>query len=194
MPRRSGLLSFIKRKVLRLSRDRWNHQYDAGRWQGLHSEDDRFRAVIGMLAAHEKTPAILEIGCGDAVLFRKMPAGSYARFTGVDISDVAIETAKAWEQDGVSFEAGDMKVYRPGATYDAIVFNESLYYCKEPVRLLKRYEAWLAPGGYFIVTAVDNKYTADFWPPIMAAYQVVRSEEVKKNAFLWRVRELRRQA
>ena len=185
------LLSFTKRKVLRISRDRWNYQYNAGRWEGLHREDDRFREVIKMLHAFKAKPSILEIGCGDAILFRKLPAESYSAFTGMDISDVAITAAKQYEQENVCFDAGDMKTYEPAGKFDVIIFNESLYYAKEPVQVLKRYIPYLEEGGHFIVTAIDNKYTAGFWPPIEAAFGIVHTAEVRKDEFLWRIRELK---
>lgn len=184
------ILSFVKRKILRLSRDRWNYQYARGQWEGLKQEEDRFQAVIRIMRQLHPHPQILEIGCGDAVLLRKMQPDTFASFTGVDISDVAIAAAKSLERDGTRFRAADMNTYQPDDRFDLIVFNESLYYTKQTVALLQRYEAFLKPGGCFIVTAVQNKYTKDFWPPLEAAYQTGLADEVSNGQHLWHIRQL----
>ena len=186
--------SFLKRKIFRISRDRWNHQYQSGRWSSLHQEEDRLEAVTGLLQARQKPLALLEIGCGDAVLFRKLPSGIYSRFTGADISDVAIASAKAFEQEGVHFLVADMNTYQPSDRYDAVIFNESLYYAKEPLQVLKRFESALLPEGRFIITAIDNKYTAGFWAPIMQAYDKLTEQEVRAGEMVWNVKEIRPQS
>lgn len=184
------ILSFIKRKILRLSRDRWNYQYARGQWEGLKAEEDRFRAVIRMIGQLGNRPHILEIGCGDAVLLRKMPPDSFASFTGADISDVAIASARKLEREGVRFMTADMKTFHPPGTYDLIIFNESLYYTQQTVALLQRYEPFLNKGGSFIVTAVRNKYTRDFWPPLERACRTGLTDEVTNGEHLWRICQL----
>lgn len=162
------LISFIKRKVLRLNRDRWNHKYAMHNWDNLHQEDERFSAVIKMCYNTNAMPSILEIGCGEAVMFQKMKDKPVACFTGIDLSDVAIERAKPFEQANVKFEVGDMETYQPARQYDLIVFNESLYYSKKPGLILKRMAGRLTPHGNIIITAIENKYTAHLWPAVEA--------------------------
>jgi 2-polyprenyl-6-hydroxyphenyl methylase/3-demethylubiquinone-9 3-methyltransferase len=181
---------FIKRKILRLSRDRWNHQYRSGQWSGLHGEDDRFAAVTRMLEQFNGKPAILEIGCGDAVLFQKLPPTAYSVFDGVDISDVAIQAARRFEKPHVTFTNGDMQVFTPRRQYDFIVFNESLYYARSPAATLKRYIPFLTRKGSFIVTAVANKYTISFWPALSQDFTIEQDEAVIRE-HRWDVRQLK---
>ena len=61
--------NFIKRKILRLSRDRWNYQYSKALWNGLHNEHHRFDAVRAMMQDIHAKPAMLEIGCRNAIFF-----------------------------------------------------------------------------------------------------------------------------
>lgn len=172
------LISFIRRKILRIERDRWNHKYASNNWDNLHLENERFNAVINMCYSVNTNPSILEIGCGEAVMFQKMKDKAITYFTGVDISDVAIERAKPLEQDNIRFEVGDMETYEPKKSYDLIIFNESLYYSKRPELILKKIVKHLAPNGYIIITAIENKYTAHLWPAVHSLHWSQASEAI----------------
>jgi SAM-dependent methyltransferase len=90
------------------------------------------------------------------VLFEHFKRLGYIRYVGVDISDVAIEKLRPYNNHCTDFSQGDGDVYDPVGHFDVIVFNESLFYLRDPVRSLKRYAEALKPGGLFIV----SNYTA----------------------------------
>lgn len=171
---------------MRIDRDRWNHKYAAHNWDNLHLEDERFNAVIQMCYSSNAQPAILEIGCGEAVMYQKMKDKPVAYFTGVDIADVAIERAKPFEQSNVKFEVGDMEVYQPKQCYDFIIFNESLYYSKRPEIILKKMINYLNSSGRVIITAVENKYTAHLWPAVTSfQWQLIEEETIAVGDGKW---------
>lgn len=64
----------------------WNAEYEAGRWTylGQLPELARFSVLIGY---HFKPGgSILDIGCGEGVLYERMQAHGYSRYVGVDLS------------------------------------------------------------------------------------------------------------
>jgi 2-polyprenyl-3-methyl-5-hydroxy-6-metoxy-1,4-benzoquinol methylase len=181
------LLSFFRRKILRIPADRWDHQYLQGEWDGLPAESGRLEAVIGMIGAHYTNPSILEIGCGKAVMLRQMHEGSYSTFTGIDLSKVAISAARPCETEQVRFIHADMHDFVPQRSYDVIAFTESLYYAGDPAAVFARCLPYLNEGGSIIVTAFQNKYTASLWPALGRKWQPAFSQKVVEGKQVWYV-------
>ena len=131
----------------------WDQQYGDGRWDYLANpgERARFAVIVGLLTV-TPDPAVLDVGCGDGVLYRRMRPYGCARFVGVDMSRVAVEKAAATAGPEAQFVAADASAYRPEGLFDAIVFNEMLYYLHEPIAEVRRYAGALAPGGRLIVS------------------------------------------
>ncbi len=182
------LISFFRRKILRLPADRWDYQYDQGEWEGLPEESARIEAVIGIIASRFSSPRILEVGCGKAVMLRHMPPGSFRSFTGIDISKVAIAASQLFETERVRFLLADMHSFTPGEQYDVIAFNESLYYARDPAAVFARYLPFLRDGGCLIVSAFQNKYTAGLWPALDRQLAPVNVVEVSDRDHVWKIK------
>jgi SAM-dependent methyltransferase len=138
------------------AKSKWDAEYSGGLWDYMHREIARNWVLIGYMDAFRSGGEYLEIGCGDGVLFEHFKRLGYTRYIGVDISDVAIEKLRIYNNNCTNFSQGDGDVYEPVGLFDVIVFNESLFYLRDPVRSLKRYAEALKPGGLFIV----SNYTA----------------------------------
>lgn len=188
------LLSFIRRKILRIPADRWDYQYGKGAWEQLSTEHARFDAVIALIREHYRSPAILEIGCGKALMLQRMNAGEFSHFTGVDLSEVAIAYAKSFETERIHFVCADMQTFEPQQPYDVVAFNESLYYAKDPAQVFRHYLSYLRPGGSIIVTAFENKYTAKMWPALDAHWQPAKTRKVQVDDLVWDVKMYQRPA
>jgi SAM-dependent methyltransferase len=136
----------------------WDAEYAAGRWAYMAEQRElvRYWTLIGYMDALRRGGEYMDVGCGDGVLFERFKPLGYRRYVGVDISDVAIEKLRPYNDDRTSFCQANGDVYEPVGRFDVIIFNESLYYFREPVRSLERYAQWLKPGGCFIVST----YTA----------------------------------
>jgi 2-polyprenyl-6-hydroxyphenyl methylase/3-demethylubiquinone-9 3-methyltransferase len=97
------------------------------------------------------------------------PGLSYREYTGVDISDIALNTAVARtagvRERTTRFVVADILRYEPDRKYDVILFRDSLYYVSlRSIRnVLCRYSAWLSPGGVFVV----RLYGRDRYRPIV---------------------------
>lgn len=185
------LLSFIRRKILRIPADRWDYQYGRGEWEGLGSEHARFDAVIVLIRENYQAPAVLEIGCGKALMLQRMKDVDYSSFTGVDLSEVAIGYAKQYETEHIHFICADMQSFEPAQKHDVIAFNESLYYAKDPAAVFAHYASYLRPNGSIIVTAFENKYTAKLWPALESRWQAVQTRKVSVESLVWNVKMYR---
>jgi SAM-dependent methyltransferase len=136
----------------------WDAEYGDGRWayMGQQHELVRYWAIIGHMDAFRRGGEYLDVGCGDGVLFERFKPLGYQRYVGIDISEVAIEKLRRYNDERTSFSQADGDIYEPAGSFDVIVFNESLYYLRHPVRSIERYARSLKPGGCIVVST----YTA----------------------------------
>jgi 2-polyprenyl-3-methyl-5-hydroxy-6-metoxy-1,4-benzoquinol methylase len=140
----------------------WDEEYFTGRWD--HCENTRDDPVYPVLATYSAHGSILDLGCGQGNTGSELPAESYSNYTGVDVSEVAIQRARARAQasgraDKNSYSQADILAYTPSQKYDVILFRESLYYLPSGkiVPLLQRLSAALKPRGVFIATFYSAK-------------------------------------
>ncbi|WP_019987785.1 class I SAM-dependent methyltransferase [Rudanella lutea] len=171
------LISFIKRKVFRINRDRWNYQYGKGLWDGLKALDElaRFSVIVGYVKFLKPgQPDILEIGCGEGLLQQRLQSQNYGRYVGTDISDLAIQKAADDAGDTkCTYLVADMDTYKPEGQFDLIIFNEVIYYSKHPLKTLQRLATYLKPDGLLIVTINDHKHSAKLWADIKDGFPLL---------------------
>jgi SAM-dependent methyltransferase len=127
-------------------------QYESGHWDFLRSlgELGRFSVVVGYVNTLAPGGAVLDVGCGEGLLFQRLQPRDGSRYLGLDLSSAAI--AKASQAGSGPFVCADAETYMPADTFDAIVFNESLYYFRDPLATAARYFAALRPNGIVIVS------------------------------------------
>jgi 2-polyprenyl-3-methyl-5-hydroxy-6-metoxy-1,4-benzoquinol methylase len=132
----------------------WEAQYAAGRWDflGQLSELSRFGVLAGYISQLKPGAAVLDIGCGQGVLLRRLPNSSYSRYVGVDVSPSAICVAQQQQPERSSFLAADCEHYSPAEQFDVIVFNEVLCCLRDPLQTVDRYARSLKSGGLLLVS------------------------------------------
>jgi 2-polyprenyl-3-methyl-5-hydroxy-6-metoxy-1,4-benzoquinol methylase len=147
-------------------RNLWNTEFANGRWDYIDSTPSD--CVYSFLTIYLRGGSLLDLGCGSGNTGAELEAKSYSTYTGVDISDVAIEKAK--ERSARARRAGrnryvqaDIIKYVPATNHDVILFRESLFYV--PLArtriMLYRCRKYLKPGGVIIVRMCDrDKYSA----------------------------------
>lgn len=138
-------------------RRRWNKQYRSGRWKSLQSEREavRYHQIVDFFRKYgHQNPSILDIGCGDGVLNRRMENYEFRQFTGVDFSSESIRQAQAMNYPKSTFVAADAITYQPAQNYDIIVFNEAFYYIpdEEKPKVMNRMLDHLNPEGLLVVS------------------------------------------
>jgi 2-polyprenyl-3-methyl-5-hydroxy-6-metoxy-1,4-benzoquinol methylase len=149
-----------RRRVLRgQGRERsaaeWDQEYAAGRWAYLEetSELARHAVLVSYMEHLRVADAVLDVGCGTGVLFEKLRPLGCRRYLGVDLSAAAIDIASARFSDPRgSFVAADGQAFEPPGEFDCVVFNEVLYFFRDPAATVERYERWLRPGGLVLVS------------------------------------------
>lgn len=136
----------------------WNEEYASDKWEFLHDLEElsRYSILTGYMACLKPGGAFLDIGCGDGILFNKYKPYGFTSYTGVDISEVAIQKLCSQEIKNASFVCADGEKYQPSEFYDAIIFNESIYYFNEPMETIEHYKAYLKKGGVIITSIFKN--------------------------------------
>jgi len=109
----------------------WNDEFSGGRWNCLEASVGD--PVYQYIEKYSGGGSILDLGCGSGSTGVELAIGSYREYTGVDISDVAIEKARAKSmacQRGEKnhFVQGDISSYIPDHPYEVILFRDSIYY------------------------------------------------------------------
>jgi 2-polyprenyl-3-methyl-5-hydroxy-6-metoxy-1,4-benzoquinol methylase len=132
----------------------WEAQYASGRWDFLAelSELARFSVLAGYICHLKPGGTVLDTGCGQGVLFRRLPSTCYSRYVGIDVSGSAISVAQEQGNERSTFLAADCEEYSPAEQFDVIVFNEVLCCLRDPLRTVERYARSLNPGGLLLVS------------------------------------------
>jgi len=132
----------------------WETQYAAGRWDYLAqlSELARFSVLAGYICHLKPGGTVLDTGCGQGVLLRRLPRSCYSRYVGIDVSGSAISVAQEHGNERSTFLAADCEEYSPAEHFDVIVFNEVLCCLRDPLRTVERYARSLNPGGLLLVS------------------------------------------
>ena len=185
--------AWFRRKILRNRAARWDHQYRVGRWDGLKApvENARLDACVALVRRHAPGGRLLEIGCGEALLQRRLASDDYRRLVGVDLSEVAISRAQVFANSRVSYLVADMRDFEPAEKFDAVVFTESIYYDPHPDHLLRNYGRFLGEGGGFIVSIFRNKGSTAVWAKLHAMAAVVDGITTTNEAGVWDCEVLR---
>lgn len=151
------LLAFvpIPHAALRWYLERDNAAENERGWERLRDVNElgRYQVVQGYIETFAPGGAVLDLGCAQGILHEGLRYGAY---TGLDPLAETIETARAREDDRTRFVVGDAATYVPDREYDAIVFNECLYYFDDPVATIRRYRSFLAPDGVFVISLFNR--------------------------------------
>jgi 2-polyprenyl-3-methyl-5-hydroxy-6-metoxy-1,4-benzoquinol methylase len=132
----------------------WEMQYAAGRWDFLAqlSELARFSILAGYICHLKPGGIVLDAGCGQGVLMRRLPSTCYSKYVGIDVSASAISVAQEHGNERSTFLAADCEGYSPAEHFDVIVFNEVLCSLRDPLNTVERYSRSLNPGGLLLVS------------------------------------------
>jgi len=139
----------------------WEDQYRSGRWSYLHGDDEaaRYEVIAGFLARLRPGGSVLDVGCGEAILRDWLRPLGYAAYVGVDLSEAALAAARRGAEARDRLVAADAESYQPDSVFDAIVFNEVLYYLDDPLAAAQRYARSLADGGVLVISMFDSPRT-----------------------------------
>jgi SAM-dependent methyltransferase len=154
-----------------LPKSSWEEQYRSGRWDVMRGSDElaRYSVVAGYLHRLHPGGRVLDVGCGEGILLDHLAPLGVGAYTGIDLSEVAIGRAlrriegriegraAAGHGPPAVFVAADAERWQPPGVFDAVVFNECLYYLERPVDAVLRYRSCLAPGGTLVISSFRSR-------------------------------------
>lgn len=145
-----------------ISQEAWEAQYVGAQWSYLDQLEElsRYSVVAGYVQCFSRGGSILDVGCGEGILVQRLNVAACKSYVGIDISQTAIDKAAKKANRQIFFLQADAQEFVSGESFDAIIFNEVLYYMDQPLDVVQRYEAWLKPGGVFISSLFENSRRA----------------------------------
>ncbi len=144
------LVGLFRRLGPHAKRYGWNREFQQGAWfSGKRSPE-----IIDLLEQYGENARIVELGCGDGSLARHIQHVAHISYIGLDISDLAIDTARKIGDSRYSFSAGAIEDWQPVEPFDLLIMEECLYYlsAKDQDSLLEQALDALAPQGCAIFT------------------------------------------
>ncbi len=177
---------FLNRKidVEKLDKEDWDKQYLTGRWSYLNQLPDlsHYSIIEGYCQYVSAKGRILDVGCGEGVLQQRLSVLPYDRYTGIDVSSVAIDIAnKNYSNDRTEFFVADARTYESSMVYDLIIFNESLYCFNDAVSILNHYKNMLSSGGMFVISMHEQEVSKHHWGDIEREFDVIDAVHVSND-------------
>ena len=190
----STYFSFYFRSLA--SAEHWDEQYKAGDWDGLRSDPSQMghhMVVLGYTLRAGSNPRILDVGCGSGgwLEYIQRAGMPYERYLGIDVSTEGIELARPLADARTEFAVcADGATYTPTERYDAIVFNEVVWYFKNPGEVLARYAQHLTDRGVLIVSLYQLMSALPRWWSIDRHFHTVDKVQVQSQFHKWQIRLL----
>lgn len=171
----------------------WDTAYDNGQldyFSGL-SERSRYSVLLGYLTYLQESNQnmlghVLDIGCGNGVLYSRAADIQHASWTGIDLSTIAIEEAQdradKLERENATFYSDDLlntdKI--PMDTYyDVIIINEVLNMSDNPKRILELCQQALRPDGFLVISAWRHRGDRGIWKMTKSNFRIIDSVTTK---------------
>lgn len=123
-------------------------------WTFLSGDLESFRYAIIANCVHRlraKSLSLFDAGCSTGILRQHLPPDLVSRYVGADIDQSALAKATLPPTDTV-LHASLEEPFPTQETFDVIVFNEVLYYTRDPIATIERYLPQLRPEGWLIVS------------------------------------------
>ena len=172
-----------------VDRATWDREYAAGEWSKLGNLDEmpRYAMIAGYARAIGSAASVLDVGCGEGYLARWLFEAGTRRYTGIDVSRVAIDKAQTSAPSEARFEVADAVTFDPGERFDMIVLNEVLYYMDRPEEVLDRYAGFLTPDGYLVISMYRVPESLHAWRRCVPQLEVLDNVWLKGTKAEWNV-------
>jgi len=171
----------------------WEEQYRRGGWEFMRDLDElaRYCVIAGYLHRLRPGGSVLDVGSGEGLLRDHLLPYGYARYHGIDLSEAAIAQAAPRAGESATFAAADAETYVPQDRFDAVVFNECVYYFNDPVGSVRRYEPYLTDGGCFVVSTFRSRRADVIARRLGETYSLLEETAISNRKGTWVVRIFR---
>ena len=169
-------------------REIWEAEYRCGKWaylQGLE-QGARYSVIAGYIEGLNRHGSILDVGCGEGILLDRLGSFAYSKFVGIDISHTAVERAKTKHCERALFVQASAEEFASRALFDAIVFNEVLYYLHDPLAVAGMYCRNLKAHGLLITSMYAGSERAEAIRRLLKKFYATADEVmIKNNSSAW---------
>jgi len=157
----------------------WDHEYKRGSWDHIdHPPDD---ACTRFIRGHLGGGSLLDLGCGTGRTVEAL--GRFSRYTGVDVSRVAIDRGRELYRgrDNVVLVADDIATYEDDHRYDVILWSEVIYYFEQEkiLPILKRYQGLLTGNGVQIVQVYSKQQKEEVVKLIRENFTIIAEHDTR---------------
>ena len=126
------------------------------------------------------------MACGEGVLQQHLKPHRYHRYLGIDFTPEAISCASKSKDEVTDFAVADATNFSTDQRFDAIIFNECLYYFANPIKIVGRYSKFLDEDGVFIISNFSSLTNLNTIRPIRteSPMSMMRCRSSTATAFL----------
>lgn len=167
----------------------WEAQYRSGHWSFLREFDQmmRYSVIAGYIESLTRHDAnVLDVGCGEGLLLDRLRGAPYSKFVGIDISQTAVKQARQKRFPRSIFVCADADNFVVDEDFDAIIFNEVLYYFPDPLALMRKYSACLKPDGVLITSFYGGSERARaIAKALKRNYRSIAAVEIRSSEKSW---------
>jgi 2-polyprenyl-3-methyl-5-hydroxy-6-metoxy-1,4-benzoquinol methylase len=173
----------------------WTRQYEAGAWAYLSdlSERPRYSVLVGYLAALAPGQ-ILDVGCGEGLLARKIRHLPFQTYVGIDFSPAPVAAARTALGDDLrlTFVVADAETYQPDTVFDAVIFSECLNYLRDPVGIIEHYSKSISSNGNIVVSLFQSPRADKAWEMLRPVAEIMDCVNVAHHSGKrWTIKLLR---
>lgn len=174
-----------------VSQQTWEEQYRSGKWELMRATDElaRYSVIAGYLHHLHPGGSVLDVGSGEGILLDHLR--SVSRYLGIDLSEEAVKQGAHRVNDHASLQAADAEKYRPTERWDAIVFNECVYYFEDPIGTVLGYRDGLKEGGTLIVSTFRSRRADVIAKRLIEKLPLIEEVAVSNRKGTWVVRFFR---
>lgn len=182
----SGLAAIAAiRDTIPQTRQSMDRHYQLRQWDylGTITEAARYGIITGYLRSINLAGPVLDLGCGEGVLYDYLPPPLVTAYVGVDISPEGLKIHRAATVTDIPVRlfCSPLEQFQPppDMLFASVIFNEVLYFVADPIAALRRMKSRLLPGGTIIVSwycmpqSPDYPKEEEFWRNVLQEFQVL---------------------
>ncbi len=176
-----------------VDKNTWDNEYNSGRWDYLSAEqgENNNSVIAGIINRMPERSSVYDIGCGEGYLSKIIDDTNY---TGIDLSEAAIKTAKEHNFNQSRFFAccADEFIKNVGSRkgFGVIVFNEILYYLSDPLKTIREYMKAF-PGDTIIISMYNGIRPRLIWPRLNYHFDWSEEYTIKNKSHKWTIKTIR---
>lgn len=178
-----------------ISVDTWNTLYTTGQYDFVTTAEhvSRYGSVAAYCCFFTAGGRVLDVGCGRGLLLKYLPPEAISSYVGIDVSEAAIQMARA-QFPRAHFEVADATIYEPPHDFEVIVFNDSLYYFPFPEQQVERYAQALTSDGLIVASMWRHAHAIRAWNRLRAGFVTLDGVCIVRrypNRRMWDIAALR---